>query len=59
MRQHRVVLDSQQSGPFDDCLLKVYVDNNESNFENSLSEIDLKYTNTGRQVSNLGTGSII
>jgi hypothetical protein len=53
------VLDSQQSGPFDDCLLKVYVDNNESNFENSLSEIDLKYTNTGRQVSNLGTGSII
>ncbi|MGY4313720.1 hypothetical protein [Bradyrhizobium sp. JR3.5] len=59
VRQHEVVLDSQSAGAFDDCLLKVYADPAESNGENTLSEIDLHYTNLGRQVSNPNTGSLV
>ena len=59
VRQHRVVLDSTNVGPFDDVLLKVYASSTESNDENTLSDIDLRYSNLSRPVSNPGTGSLI
>ncbi|QOZ15950.1 hypothetical protein XI02_13895 [Bradyrhizobium sp. CCBAU 21365] len=58
VRQHQVTLYSQNGGTFDDCLLKVYANNAESNENNTLSDIDLHYINPGRTVV-AGTGSIV
>lgn len=59
VRQHEVTLDSTNAGPFDDVLLKVYALSTESNDENTLSDIELNYSNLSRPVSNPGTGSLI
>ncbi|MBP1296611.1 gp53-like domain-containing protein [Bradyrhizobium elkanii] len=59
VRQHTAIVDSQQDGPFDDCLLKVYANNTESNAENTLSDIDLRYINVGRATAVNPGGSLI
>lgn len=57
VRQHRVVLNSEMSGPFDDILIKVYVNNTEDNDTNTTSDIDVRYFNPGRQFANPNTGA--
>lgn len=58
VRQHKVWVYSQNGGPFDDCLLKVYANNTESNELNTLSDIDLHYINPGRNNA-AGIGSSV
>lgn len=43
VKQHKIAVDSDQGGPFNDCLLKVYADSGEANQYNTLSQIDLTY----------------
>lgn len=59
VRQHKVTLDSTNGGSFDDVLLKVYADPTEANSLNTLSDIDLHYSNLQRENTNPATGSLI
>lgn len=45
---HEIWLDSQQGGPFSDCLIKVYAGSSSSVAENTISDINLNYRTAGR-----------
>lgn len=46
--QHEVWVDSQQGGPFSDCLIKVYAGSSSSVADNTISDIWLNYRTAGR-----------
>lgn len=45
---HDVWIDSQQGGPFSDCLIKVYAGSTSSVADNTISDINLNYRTAGR-----------
>lgn len=48
---HDIDLDSQQGGPFSDCLIKVYAHSTYTAAENTISNIRLNYRSSGRYAS--------
>lgn len=50
-KNHDIALDSQQGGPFSDCLIKVYAKNTASAEDNTIANIKLNYRSSGRYAS--------